>query len=183
MKGKIRIIGGKWRGRKLQVSDELELRPTPNRVRETLFNWLAMYLPNSCCLDLFAGSGILGIEAVSRSANSAILVEQKSSVVKNLKQQIAKLNTEQLEIIQADALNYLITKNTTTFDIVFLDPPFTKNLLETTCKLLEQHKWLNSPAYIYLETATYLNKPVLPSHWKIIRQQTAGQVSFFLIQN
>ncbi|EDN65612.1 conserved hypothetical protein [Beggiatoa sp. PS] len=179
MKGKIRIIAGQWRGRKLQVPTQLEVRPTTSRVRETLFNWLAMDIPGSRCLDLFAGSGALGIEAASRGAKQVVLVENQRQIVQGLKQQLAKLTAEHLKIICADVRQFL-KKTPSTFDIVFLDPPFGQDLLSPCCTLLEQNGWLNSTAHIYLETKRNLGEPQLPPTWQIIRHQTAGQVSFFL---
>jgi 16S rRNA (guanine966-N2)-methyltransferase len=182
MNGKIRIIAGQWRGRKLQVPDKPGLRPTPNRVRETLFNWLAMRLPNSRCLDLFAGSGALGIEAASRGAKSVLLVEKQRDIVQSLRQQVAGFASDNLEIIGADAIQWLKTA-ATPFNIVFLDPPYDQpDLLSTSCTLLEQRGWLESRAYIYLETERRFGEPNLPASWQIIRQQIAGQVAGFLAE-
>lgn len=180
MTGKIRIIGGQWRGRKLQVPNQLGLRPTPARLRETLFNWLAMDLPGRCCLDLFAGSGALGIEAASRGAQKVWLIEKESHIVTGLKQQITSLKTNNLEIVCADALNFL-EKTPFHFDVAFLDPPFDSPLLKTCCHLLEQKGWLSQDALIYLETDRHLGMPVLPPNWQMIRGQNAGQVSGFLV--
>ncbi len=185
MNGKIRIIGGQWRGRKLQVPDKQGLRPTPNRVRETLFNWLASHLPGSYCLDLFAGSGALGIEAASRGAKQVVLVEQERDIVQSLKHQTKTFaDANNLEIICADALKFLQQTPATRFDIVFLDPPFERDLLEPCCNLLEQNGWLKPHAYIYIETDRQIKTVNFPNiAWQIIRQQTAGQVRFFLIMN
>ncbi|OQW93091.1 MAG: 16S rRNA (guanine(966)-N(2))-methyltransferase RsmD [Beggiatoa sp. IS2] len=179
MSGQIRIIGGQWRRRKLPVPNVTGLRPTPDRVRETVFNWLTNDLPNSRCLDLFAGTGALGIEAASRGAKSVLLVEKKFPVYQQLIQQCTQLAAEQIEVICMDALQFL--KGTAPpFDIVFLDPPFGQNLLQPCCILLEQKQWLNTPAFIYLEAERTLKQPVLPATWQIIRQQQAGQVVFSL---
>ena len=182
MKGKIRIIGGQWRGRKLEVPDNLDLRPTPDRVRETLFNWLTMHLPESRCLDLFAGSGALGIEAISRGAKQAVLVEKEYDIVQSLKEQVTVLATNKVEIICANTLAFL-KRTASAFDIVFLDPPFNSDLLlNQSCILLEQQGWLNPHALIYLEMKRGSASPQLPDNWKIIRHKTAGQVAFFLAQ-
>jgi len=185
MNGKIRIIGGQWRGRKLQVPDKQGLRPTPNRIRETLFNWLASELPGSSCLDLFAGSGALGIEAASRGAQHVVLVEQERAIVQSLKHQTQTFpNANNLEIVCADALKFLQQTPAKPFDIVFLDPPFAHNFQELCCNLLEQHGWLKPHAYIYIEAEHQLKTLKLPNaSWQIVRQQTAGQVKFFLIMN
>ncbi|MEN8216319.1 MAG: 16S rRNA (guanine(966)-N(2))-methyltransferase RsmD [Pseudomonadota bacterium] len=179
MKGKIRIIGGQWRGRKLQVPEKPGLRPTPNRVRETLFNWLAMDLPGSRCLDLFTGTGALGIEAASRGAKQVILVEKERDVVQGLKQQVATFAPD-IEILCADALQFL--KGTPeTFDIIFLAPPYGHDLLRPTCPLLEEGGWLSPHALIYLETERRFGEPSLPATWQVIRRQKVGQVAGFLV--
>jgi 16S rRNA (guanine966-N2)-methyltransferase len=180
MKGKVRIIGGIWRGRKLEVPEKSGLRPTPGRVRETLFNWLAMHLPESRCLDLFAGSGALGIEAISRGAKQVLLVEKERGIVQGLQRQVKTLATNKVEIICSNALAFL-KKTASAFDIVFLDPPFDSDLLSQSCILLEQQGWLNPQAIIYLEMKGSLALPNLPDNWQIIRQQTAGQIAFFLV--
>jgi 16S rRNA (guanine966-N2)-methyltransferase len=180
MKGKVRIIGGIWRGRKLEVPDKSGLRPTPDRVRETLFNWLAMHLPESRCLDLFAGSGALGIEAISRGAKQVLLVEKERGIVQGLQRQVTVLATNKVEIICANALAFL-KKTASAFDIVFLDPPFDSDLLNQSCILLEQQGWLNPHALMYIEMKGGLTPPNLPDNWQIIRQQTVGKIAFFLV--
>jgi len=185
LKGKIRIIAGQWRGRKLQVPDKPGLRPTPDRVRETLFNWLAMQLPSSRCLDLFAGSGALGVEAASRGAKQVLLIEKERDIVQSLKQQVATFAADNLEIICADAIQFLKKNTPSAFDIVFLDPPYEPDLLSPCCTLLEQRGWLNPHTHknhIYLETKRSLGEPNLPNGWQIIRSQTAGQVAGFLAE-
>lgn len=177
----VKIIGGEWRGRKLAVVDKPGLRPTANRIRETLFNWLAWQLPGARCLDLFAGSGILGIEAVSRGAASALLVEKDSAVVKKIKEQIHVLQTTQITVYQADALYFLKQFQFTAFDIVFLDPPYYQGLLAPICELLEQKNWLNPHALIYVEFEKSFSFSPLPA-WQIIRQQTASTVNYCLLQ-
>ncbi|MFK5971609.1 MAG: 16S rRNA (guanine(966)-N(2))-methyltransferase RsmD [Candidatus Marithrix sp.] len=176
---KIRIIAGQWRGRKLSVLEKPGLRPTPNRVRETLFNWLTPYLPASKCLDLFAGSGALGIEAASRGAEKVLLVETESDIVQNLQQQILILKSDNIEIKNIDAIQLLQKKAITKFDIVFLDPPFEQNLLDTCYNLLQP--WLSQSAHIYVETAKNIDN--IPENWQIIRQQKAGQVLGTLMVN
>jgi len=181
MSGKIRIIAGQWRGRKIEVPDKQGLRPTPNRVRETLFNWLAMYLPGSHCLDLFTGSGALGIEAASRGAKEVLLVEKNHDIVQNLRQQKFIFSNNNLDILHADALQFL--KGTPkAFDIVFLDPPFGQELLLPACRLLEEGGWLSPQALIYLETESDFGNLNLPRSWQIIRQKKVGQVNVFLVE-
>jgi len=179
----IRIIGGQWRGRKLQVPNKQGLRPTPNRVRETLFNWLATHLPGSSCLDLFAGSGALGIEAASRGAKRVVLVEQERTIANSLKLQTKVFaSNNNLEIICADALKFLKIAPSMPFDIVFLDPPFARDFIQPCCDLLEQHNWLKPHAHIYMEIE-HQHKAIPNTHWQTIRQQNAGQVTFFLMIN
>ncbi len=182
--GQVRIIAGQWRGRKLKVSHQPGLRPTPDRVRETLFNWLAFNLPSRRCLDLFAGSGALGIEAASRGAATVVLVEKDRTTAQVLSQQLTLLAASQIEVIQADALWFLQKTSPKPFDIVFLDPPYGENLLAPSCDLLAQRGWLTTSAYIYLEAERQLNiSAVLPTGWSIIRQLTAGQVASYLAMN
>jgi len=179
--GQVRIIAGQWRGRKLKVPQQPGLRPTPDRVRETLFNWLAFDLPSRRCLDLFAGSGALGIEAASRGAATVVLVEKDRTTAQVLSQQLTNLAASQVEVIQADALSFLQQISPKPFDIVFLDPPYGQNLLAPICDLLAQRGWLTASAYIYLEAERQLDiSMVLPTGWSIIRQLTAGQVASYL---
>lgn len=182
MQGKVRIIGGEWRGRKLQVIDKKGLRPTPDRIRETLFNWLAWQIPNSRCLDLFAGSGALGFEAASRGAKQVVLVEQDKEVAKQLQQHKIQFNAENIFIYQKDALHFL-QQSATSFDIVFLDPPFAQNLLTQCCQQLETYRWLNNSAHVYLECEqNQFSTLILPEYWRVIRRTQAGQVVSLLVK-
>jgi 16S rRNA (guanine966-N2)-methyltransferase len=180
--GKIRIIGGTWKGRKLNVLDKSELRPTTDRIRETVFNWLQWYVPARRCLDVFAGSGILGIEAASRGASFVQLVEKDRDIVSHLRQQLQVLNSDNIELIQADAIKFLQTPPTKPFDIVFLDPPFRQNLLESCCQALEQNQWLTQKAHIYIEMEQSLNTVTLPDNWLLSRDKIAGQVHYCLLE-
>ena len=176
---KIRIIGGKWRGRKLKVAAEPGLRPTPDRVRETLFNWLAAVIPGSRCLDLFAGTGALGFEALSRGARSTVLVEQNKQLVQGLERTKSVLAAERAEIIHAEAITWL-AKNREPFDIVFLDPPFRQDYVKKTCALLTNKRHLAPAAYVYTET-----EPCVPPRvrdLKVLKQAQAGQVEYRLYQ-
>jgi 16S rRNA (guanine966-N2)-methyltransferase len=153
-------------------------------VRETLFNWLQTVIPGARCLDLFAGSGALGLEALSRGAEVVVLVEHHAKVAANLRHNLALLGAEGARVVQADALAYLRTRDDggqQAYDVVFLDPPFTRrDLLETCCKLLEDGDWLAPRAYIYLESASHDGPPTLPPQWRIVRSQQAGQVAYRL---
>lgn len=176
----MRIIGGSWRGRKLDIADIPALRPTPDRIRETLFNWLQTYVPGARCLDLFAGTGALGFEALSRGANQTVFVDDNQDVIKNLKKSISLLKTESADIIQANVLQWLNNKSST-FDIVFLDPPYRQELVAPVCQQLETGNWLSDSAWVFIETEKEANEPMLPENWKIHRQASAGQSSCYLI--
>jgi len=175
----VRIIAGQWRGRRLEFPDLPGLRPTPDRVRETLFNWLAPVLPGARCLDLFAGSGALGIEALSRGAAEAVLVEPQPLAVRALRENLARLKAENARVEMTDALAWL-RQPATPFEIVLLDPPFGQGLLEPVCAMLERNGWLADAAWIYLEAETELERLPLPVHWMPYREKIAGAVSYRL---
>lgn len=179
--GQVRIIGGSWRGRRIAVPDLPGLRPTPDRVRVTLFNWLSGHLPGARCLDLFAGSGVLGFEALSRGARAVVMVDQSPIAIQHLKQTAALLKTEAVEIYQAAVPEGLHQPNLP-FDIVFLDPPYQSDLLLSTCHYLEQHQFLSDSAYLYLEAETAISDNELPSSWRMIKRQQAGAVHYHLAQ-
>ncbi len=181
--GRLRIVAGKWRRRLLPVVDAPGLRPTSERIRETLFNWLAPRIDGARCLDLFAGSGALGFEAVSRGALQAVLVEQSRSAVKGMQASAELLqdgDLAELEIVQADALRFLQKSPGQQYDIVFLDPPYQDALLPELCRLLESGDWLADDALVYLE---YDRKspPSLPNDWQVVKQSKAGRVSYCLM--
>lgn len=182
MDNRLRIIGGKWRGRKLDFPDAEGLRPTPDRVRETLFNWLQNDVQGARCLDLFAGSGALGLEALSRGAAYALLVDDNAKVVSQLRQHLETLQTVDGKIHQGDALQILETPpNDNPFNVVFLDPPFGKGLIAACVKALESSGWLAENAKIYLEAESGLQDLNLPDQWEILRQLKAGQVTCYLV--
>ena len=175
----LRIIGGRWRSRRLYFPALQGLRPTPDRVRETLFNWLAPLINGARCLDLFAGSGALGIEALSRGANEVVFVEQHPAAIRQLRENLAILGAREVQVVQTDALNWL-QETATPFDIVLLDPPFNQNLLMPVCTALAQNGWLSSGARIYLEAERSLQYLALPTNWEIIRENSAGRISYGL---
>ncbi|EIJ41318.1 RNA methyltransferase, RsmD family [Beggiatoa alba B18LD] len=179
--GKIRIIGGEWRGRKLSVLDKQGLRPTSDRVRETLFNWLNFRVPASRCLDLFAGTGALGFEAASRGAQSVVLVERDRDIAQNLVQQVAILQATQLLVVHQDALSFLEKTPTTPFNIIFLDPPFSSDFLTPCLQKLAQG-WLAPHALLYIEQAREAVLPVLPATSILLKQLTTAQVRASLVQ-
>ena len=176
----LRIIAGSWRGRKLCFSPVPGLRPTPNRVRETLFNWLGPVLQGARCLDLYAGSGALGIEAASRGAAAVVLVDSDPQVVRTLGEQLQRLAAEQVQVIRADVGNWL-DGTPEQFDIVFLDPPFHEALLAPAIRQLEDGGWLAPEAWIYLE-AEQGPLPELPVNWELYRSKRAGQVGYHLVR-
>jgi len=172
----VRIVGGAWRSRLISVPASPDLRPTPDRVRETLFNWLGGDLSGLACLDLFAGSGALGFEAASRGAGHVVMVERDPGALARLQANRAVLMAEQVEIVAGDALAYL-ARAVRRFDVVFLDPPFRQNALPAVLAVLPSH--LNPEARVYVEAA----QPVeLQPPWKELRCKRAGRVSYQLLQ-
>ena len=179
MTGKVRIISGQWRRRRLRVPDVDGLRPTPDRVRETLFNWLGGSIEGARCLDLYAGSGALGFEAASRGASKVLLVEKHARAVACMRQQACDLGAEQVEVVHADVRRWL-RGVATPFDIVFLDPPFGSADLGELCGRLERGTWLAPGALVYLETRASRGALELPAGWQCLRRQKAGQVMYYL---
>lgn len=178
----LRIIGGEWRSRRLSFPDAPGLRPTTDRVRETLFNWLAPYLAGAHVLDPFAGSGALLLEALSRGAASGLGFELNPLAVQALRTNLQLLRAETANIRAGDALQQLARGAERPFDLVFLDPPFHQNLLLAACELLESHKWLAADAWIYTESEQAPSCLGLPSHWRLHREKQAGQVYYALWQ-
>jgi 16S rRNA (guanine966-N2)-methyltransferase len=173
----VRIVGGAWRRRLLRFPDSEGLRPTPDRVRETLFNWLGQDLSGLNCLDPFAGSGALGFEAASRGAARSVLVEQSPRVVAALRDNARTLgNPVQLEIVRGDAIQYLAS-TTTKFDVIFLDPPFRKGWLARLEPLLPGV--LSDDAAIYVEAESELKSM---GDWRAVRHGRAGEVHFHLMR-
>lgn len=175
----LRIIGGHWRGRRLDFADLPGLRPTPDRVRETLFNWLQGVIQGSHCLDLFAGSGALGLEAASRGAARVVAVDSNVQVYRQLCAHAERLQCPTYAPTHQDALAYL-ELGSDGFDIVFLDPPFKQGLLQQSIDRLAQSGWLKPGAYIYLEAEVDLPAPRLPDDWTLLRSKQAGAVAYAL---
>jgi 16S rRNA (guanine966-N2)-methyltransferase len=175
-KGKLRIIAGEFRGRRIAVPSRPGLRPTPDRVRETLFNWLGQWLPGLACLDLFAGSGALGFEAASRGAKRVVMVENDRPTVEMLEKTCREFAAGQVEIVAGDALAFL-QKTDEKFDIVFLDPPFRQNALPAVLKRLPAR--LTAGARVYVESAVPLK---VEEEWEELRASRAGQVSYQLLE-
>jgi 16S rRNA (guanine966-N2)-methyltransferase len=179
--GCVRIISGLWKGRKLPVHDVEGLRPTTDRVKETLFNWIAQEIPASRCLDLFAGSGSLGFEAASRQAEQVNMVELNSSVYKQLQANLVALNATNIALHHTDALNFL-NQPATPHHIVFIDPPFRKELLQEIIEKLESRGWLADQAIIYIECEKELALNNIPENWSLYREKQAGQVCYRLFE-
>ncbi|MTD29088.1 16S rRNA (guanine(966)-N(2))-methyltransferase [Erwinia sorbitola] len=177
--GQIRIIGGQWRGRKLPVPDSAGLRPTTDRVRETLFNWLAADIQQAKCLDCFAGSGALGLEALSRHAASATLLELERPVAQQLEKNLATLGAKGGRVVNTNTLQFLAQKGDE-HQLVFIDPPFRKGLLEQTASLLESNGWLSDGALVYVESEVEHGIPPVPVNWQLHREKIAGQVAYRL---
>jgi len=178
--GRLRIVAGKWRSRLLPIGDEPGLRPTSERIRETLFNWLASTIAGSRCLDLFAGTGALGFEALSRGAREVVFVENSAGAAAALKESAEVLEARDARIVEADGIRYL-KGEPQPFDIVFLDPPFAADLLEDLCRLLSEDNWLAEDARIYLEQDRERPLPKLPEGWTVLKEKTAGQVRYALV--
>jgi len=177
--GEVRIIAGQWRGRRLRFPAVPGIRPTPDRVRETLFNWLASWVPASRCLDLFAGSGALGLEALSRGAAEVVFVDRSTAVARHLRATLERLGERRGTVIVAEALRYLRGASRP-FDVVFLDPPFDEDVLSQACEALYAGGWLAGDARVYLEAPRSRGVPALPPGWELLRTGSAGQVGYHL---
>lgn len=181
MSNQLRIIGGKWRSRQISFEDAPGLRPTPSRVRETLFNWLQADVHGSRCLDLFAGSGALGFEAASRGASAVVQVESNPLVYKKLKENVSKLMAANVQVILDEAHSYLCSEPIQ-FDLVFMDPPFGKNYLVDVCCKLESGGWLTDNAKIYMESEPGIDLTAIPQSWEMQKSKKAGEVMFYLFR-
>lgn len=179
--GSIRIIAGKHRGRKLPVLISDGLRPTTDRVKETLFNWLMPYIHDSNCLDCFAGAGSLGFEALSRGAAQVALIELNSAAAKQLQMNKKLLNADNVIITHTNSLDFLKSSAKQQYDIVFIDPPFREDLVTQTAELLNKG-WLTNQALIYVEMEAQSNQQ-LPNNWQLLKEKVAGQVAYRLFQH
>ncbi|QCI24687.1 16S rRNA (guanine(966)-N(2))-methyltransferase RsmD [Buchnera aphidicola (Rhopalosiphum padi)] len=176
--GKVHIIAGKLKGKKIFIKNNLNIRPTTNRIRETLFNWLSVYIKNARCLDCFAGSGSLGIEAVSRDAKFVTLLEIEKKTVLSLKDNIKRLNISNLEIIHTNTLDWL-KKNKQPYDIIFIDPPYNQKLVDQTLFLLEKKKWMKKKSLIYIEKEKN-HSFVISKNWTLYKKKTTNRISCYL---
>ncbi|NDZ08336.1 16S rRNA (guanine(966)-N(2))-methyltransferase RsmD [Pseudomonas aeruginosa] len=180
--GQLRIIGGEWRSRRFVFPDGPGLRPTPDRVRETLFNWLAPYVEGARVLDPFAGSGALFLEALSRGAREGLALDTNGEAVAALRNHLDALKCGTAQLVLGDAVRYLGNQAPSAFDLVFLDPPFHQNLLQDACRLLETRGWLNPDAWIYTESESVPSSLGLPGNWRLHREKKAGNVHYALWQ-
>lgn len=176
----LRIIGGEWRSRRLKFADAPGLRPTPDRVRETLFNWLQMKVPDARCLDLFAGSGALGFEALSRGAQEVVMVENHPVAAKALRENIALLGAQNVVLVNDDAFRYL-GREFAPFDLIFLDPPYRKGLLEPVLEGIFTKSLLAPGGMIYLEQEAEAETDFARFGLQIHRETEAGQVQSLLL--
>jgi len=180
-KGSFRIIAGEHRGRRLSFPEVDGLRPTTDRVRETVFNWLSWQIEDARVLDLFAGSGALGLEAASRGAKYVQFVELSMLAVSQLGEHRTVLKID-AQVTQADALTWLTQSQEAPFDVVFLDPPFRKNLLESVIQKLVNSSVLSAGTLIYLEKEKELSELALPANWQQRKEKVAGQLSYGLYE-
>ena len=177
----LRIIGGRWRGRRIAFHAEPGVRPTPDRVRETLFNWLQPVLPGARVLDLFCGSGALAIEALSRGAGTATRRDVSGTVLRDVAPHRHRLGATGAELVPADALAWLSSAPPQAWNIVFLDPPFGRAMVAACLPLLARPGVLAPAARIYVESAVGDALPELPPGWTLYREKAAGQVSYRLL--
>ncbi len=180
---RLRIIGGQWQRRQLKFPDIPGLRPTPDRVRETLFNWLQMEIVGARCLDLFAGSGALGLEALSRGASQVVLVDESGAATRQIEANLQHLHANAATVVHMAVQTFLERgPGDARYDIIFLDPPFAQDLIKTSIDLLENKGWLAPGAHIYLETENQLRTLPLPANWRLLKEKTSGQVRYRLAQ-
>ncbi len=181
MSNKVKIIGGQWRGRNLPFPGIADLRPTPVRVRETLFNWLQYDIEASRCLDLYAGSGALGMEAASRGAKYVVQVDNNAQVCRQLKMNTDLVAAPHIKIVQQDVFRYL-AGDAAVFNLVFLDPPFAQGFAIQAANWLEDKLWLANGAKIYIEVESQLKLSGIPDNWKMLKHKTAGEVGYYLFE-
>jgi 16S rRNA (guanine966-N2)-methyltransferase len=176
----VRIVGGAWRGRRVHFPDSPGLRPTPDRVRETLFNWLQAHIVGTRCLDLFAGSGALGLEALSRGAREVVFVEREPAVAHVLRGEIERLGgNSRAQVLQMPAERLLATAGEP-FDVIFLDPPFGQDALARPLALIAAERRARAGGWVYLEAERAAGAPALPPGWDLVKSKSAGEVGYHL---
>jgi len=179
--GRLRIVAGNWRSRLLEIADVPGLRPTSARIRETVFNWLAPRIAGARCLDLFAGTGALGLEALSRGAADCVFVEKSAKATKTLRANIATLQAENAVVHETKAAKFLRQGSAAPFEIVFLDPPFAADILSDLCRLLEESSILADNARIYIEEDRSQPELMLPERWQVLKTRNSGNVRYSLL--
>ena len=177
---KVRIIGGKWRSRNVTFPEVPDLRPTADHIRETVFNWLLTYVAGANCLDLFAGSGALGFEALSRGAAHVTFIDRSDQVIDVLKKNAAILEAINVEFIRAECPSDIPSLKNIPFDIVFLDPPFRQGLIRKVGGWLERMQIMSKEALIYVEVEKDLKSLPVPENWKVYRRKETGSLSYNL---
>ena len=180
--GSVRIIGGEWRGRRLPVRDLPGLRPSGDRSRETLFNWLQARVHGAVCVDLFAGSGALGLEAASRGAAEVILVEKLSVAALDLRDVLLVLKADQVTVVESDALQWLQSCPAQSLDIAFVDPPFGLHLETRALELIRHQDCIRTGGFVYIETARDTPVIVAGPGWETAREKTVGDVRLLLLK-
>ena len=178
--GEVRIIGGRLRGRRIAVPDAPGLRPTPDRVRETLFNWVGPKMAGARVLDLFAGTGALGLEALSRGAAAVTLVEQQRVAVTALQETVQRLGVPEVRVVATDALSFLASDQGQ-YDLILLDPPFAADLLAPAVQAIVRHQRLAPDGVVYMEQPRDAGPPALPEGWNLHRSGRAGEVGYYLL--
>jgi 16S rRNA (guanine966-N2)-methyltransferase len=178
----VRIIGGGWRGRRINFAELPGLRPTPDRVRETLFNWLQHAIVGARCLDLFAGSGALGLEALSRGARAVIFVEQAQAAARGVVAELERFGGQaRARVVEMGATRFLRTPGEP-FDVLFMDPPFGRDALAEFIPLVDSGAWVKPGGLVYLENERIAGVPVLPAHWELLKSKSAGEVGYHLVR-
>ena len=180
--GSVRIIGGQWRGSRLPIPDLPGLRPSGDRCRETLFNWLQPHIRGAVCVDLFAGSGSLGMEAASRGAASVVLIEKLNLAAGILRENIARLEAENVTVIAIDALQWLYGCAAGSLDVAFVDPPFGLHLETRALELIDIRNCIKPGGFVYVETARHLTLSGPRSGWEIAKEKVIGDVRMVLLK-
>jgi len=180
-RNRVRVIAGEWRGRYIEFPELSELRPSSDRVKETLFNWLTPFLQNGTALDLFAGSGALGIEALSRGATSVCFVEKNKEASNAILKNLEKFKATNGKVINQDAFAYLENHQLNTFDVIFLDPPYALIEPLTLINLLDSKLSQTKACRFFYEHSSEIDADTLPENWSILKQKKAGQVFFYLL--
>ena len=179
--GRLRIVAGNWRSRLLEIADVPGLRPTSARIRETIFNWLSPRIAGARCLDMFAGTGALGLEALSRGAADCVFVEKSAKAAKTLRANITTLQAEKAVVHETSAVRFLQQAGDARFEIVFLDPPFAADILPDLCRRLEESSLLADNARIYIEEDRNQPELELPEPWQVLKTRNSGNVRYSLL--